>query len=51
MQFRTFSYFKVSATHHKVSATTEDLSRDTTERTAGVFRIQNITEKKKQKRK
>lgn len=33
-----------TAAHHKVSATTEHFCRDAAVRTAGVFRIQNITE-------
>lgn len=37
----------VTVAHHKVPATTEHFSRDTTVRTEGVFRIQNVTEEKK----
>lgn len=38
---------KKTAAHHEVSATTEHFSGDTAVRTAGVFRIQNITGGKK----
>lgn len=38
---------KITVAHHKVPATTEHFSRNTAVRTAGVFRIQNITGGKK----
>ncbi len=38
---------KITVAHHKVPATTEHFSRNTAVRTAGVFRIENITGEKK----